>query len=272
MTIIAAESHSLEIAESSQISTSLRLLSYNIQVGIATKGLREYITQSWKHVLPHAQIYENLDRIAKLVSNYDVVALQEVDGGSLRSSFINQTEYLAKRGFFPFWFHQINRNLGHFAQHSNGLLSRYKPAEIVDYKLPGLIPGRGAMMVRYGEEANPLILIIIHLALGQKTRHRQLSSIREIIKNYKHVVVMGDMNCQPNSPEMTDLLKKTELCEPTHGLKTFPSWRPTRKIDHILVSSSLTVSDVHVLNYPFSDHLPIAMDIHIPEGIKFASN
>lgn len=246
---------------------TLRLLSYNIQVGMGYKSVRDYVTQGWKHFLPHARVCHNLNNIARLISKFDVIALQEADGGSLRSGFINQTEYLAKAGHFPFWHNQINRNFGHFAQHSNGLISRVKPVEITYYKLPGLIPGRGAMMVRFGSNNKPLILLIMHLSLGQRTRQRQMIHISQIVRSYEHVIVMGDMNCQPNSPEMDCLLRNTDLCEPVHGLKTFPSWRPVKKIDHILVTPALEISDVHVLNYPLSDHLPIAMDIHVPADV-----
>lgn len=250
-----------------QSERTLRLLSYNIQVGIGGSRMRDYFTHSWKHLLPHAQTYQNLDQIAKITNAYDVVALQEVDGGSLRSSFINQTEYLAHKAMFPYWKHQINRNLGNIAKHSNGLLSRFKPAEVLNIKLPGIIPGRQAMVVRYGNENNPLVLVIMHLALGQRARHLQIDHISEIIRQYDHVVLMGDMNCQPGSSEMNYLLNKTELCEPLHALKTFPSWRPKKKLDHILVTPTIEISDVHVLNYRYSDHLPIAMDIQIPENV-----
>ena len=81
--------------------THLRLLSYNIQAGIASTRAHHYVTQGWKNVLPHPRSFVNLDRIAHLVSDYDVVALQEADGGSMRSYFINQVEYLARRGRFP---------------------------------------------------------------------------------------------------------------------------------------------------------------------------
>ncbi len=246
----------------------VRLLTYNIQVGIASTRYRHYLTQSWKHVLPHAQLYENLDRIAHVVANYDIVALQEADAGSLRSSFINQTQYLAEKAGFPHWCHQVNRNLGRLAQHSNGLLSHYKPVHVVDHKLPGFIPGRGALFVYFGSMDDPLVLVIIHLALGKKARYQQLAAIGDIVKSHKHVVIMGDLNCQPNSREMTMLLQKTGLCEPAHGLNTFPSWRPNRKIDHILVSPTLEVADIHVLDYRFSDHLPIAMDIVLPPQIN----
>src|SRR3989344_8434497 len=76
----------------------LRFLSYNIQIGIATSRYRQYLTHSWKHVLPSTQRLGNLDRIARPVRGSDIVGLQEVDAGSLRSRYTNQTEYFAMQG------------------------------------------------------------------------------------------------------------------------------------------------------------------------------
>lgn len=54
----------------------LRVLSYNVQVGIGTSNYRDYLTGSWKHVLPHPQRWDNLNRIAERVRDFDLVALQ----------------------------------------------------------------------------------------------------------------------------------------------------------------------------------------------------
>lgn len=259
-----------QLQEQASVETKqrLRLLSYNIQTGIASTRLHHYVTHSWKHVLPHAQGLENLDRIAHLISDFDIVALQEVDAGSLRSRFINQAEYLAKRGRFPYWYCQTNRNLGHFAQNSNALLGRFRPVEVKEHKLPGL-PGRGAIMARYGSgDATSLVLLLIHLALGQRARLRQLGYLSELINDYPHVVLMGDLNCQPDSPEMDILFRNTRLREPSHCLNTFPSWRPLRNIDHILTTPDLEISNMRVLRHSFSDHLPIALEITVPDSIN----
>lgn len=55
-------------------------------------------------------------------------------------------------------------------------------------------------------------------------------------------------------------------------LKTFPSWRPRRNLDHILVSQPLQVITARVINYPLSDHLPLCMTIELPEGVCFAES
>lgn len=249
----------------------LKLLSYNIQVGVATARYHHYLTQSWRHVLPHPETFTNLERIARMITDYDIVALQEVDAGSIRSYYVNQVEYLAVKGGFPFWHHQTTRNLGRIAQHSNGLLSRIRPSAITEHRLPGRIPGRGVLEARFGHENNPVVVLVVHLALGKGSRARQLDYITNIVKQHEHVVLMGDFNCPLHSEEIDLLLTRTHLCEPLDRLNTFPSWRPVRNIDHILTSPSLRIAEVRALHHTFSDHLPIAVDIRVPDDVQLAA-
>lgn len=243
----------------------LRLLSFNIQVGISTERYRHYLTRSWQHLLPHNGRAGNLQKIGQLLGDFDLVALQEADGGSLRSGYVNQVEHLAHLGAFPYWYQQLNRNLGRFAQHSNGVLSRLKPQLLEDHPLPGPA-GRGAILVRFGEGEDALIVVMMHLALGAKTRALQLGYIRELIGGYRHQVLMGDMNTHA-----TDLLEHSPLRD--LGLiapqveATFPSWRPQRCLDHILLSPSLTLERFEVLAQPISDHLPVAVEIRLPDAL-----
>lgn len=260
--------HQAKESDSEKCGQRLRLLSYNIQTGSSTSRYRHYVTQSWKHVLPSTERVENLGRIAHMIEDYDLVGLQEVDAGSLRSGFINQTEYLAERARFPFWYHQTNRSLGKIAQHSNGFMSKFRPTEVEDHKLPGTIPGRGALTVRFGGAEQSLIVVILHLALGKRSRMRQLEYISEVTREHTHTIVMGDMNCPADSVEMKMLHNKAGLIEPVRDLHTFPSWRPERSIDHILVSHGIRVERAQALNHTFSDHLPVSMDLILPEGVR----
>jgi endonuclease/exonuclease/phosphatase family metal-dependent hydrolase len=245
---------------------SLKLLSFNIQTGVETSDFHEYLTKSWKHLLPLRERIFNLNRIASLVTNFDLVGLQEVDSGSLRTGFLDQTEYLAHRANFPYWYRQVNRSLGKIAQHSNGVLSRIRPHNIDEHKLPGL-RGRGAMLVELPTNADPLVICIMHLALGRRARKMQLAYISELVSEYAQLVVMGDFNCGAESRELLDLVENTHLQSPGGGQKTFPSWRPFRKFDHILVSDSLILKETRVLEHTHSDHLPICVEIDLPEGV-----
>lgn len=245
----------------------LRILSYNLQVGIKTSRASQYVTGSWKHFIPHSQRLENLDDTLHFLEKYDIVGLQETDAGSLRSNYINLTEYLADRAQFPYWHHQVNRNLGHIAKHSNGLLSRIRPYQIENIRLPGLIPGRQAILAKYGSEKETLAVFVLHLALSKRARMRQLAMISEKVNQYKHAIVMGDLNSKVDSSEMQYLFSKTKLHEPIEELHTFPSWRPQHHIDHILVTSELEVIKAKAIKHVCSDHLPIMMEIKLPESL-----
>ncbi|MGD8483839.1 MAG: endonuclease/exonuclease/phosphatase family protein, partial [Thioalkalispiraceae bacterium] len=187
----------------------LRVLSYNVQVGIRTTRPRHYLTGSWKHIFPHSKRLVNLNEIASIINSYDIVGLQEVDAGSLRSNFINLTEYLAERSGFPHWYHQVNRNLGKVAQHSNGLLSHFRPNKVRDIRLPGLIPGRQAILASYGQKNNELAVFVLHMALSRRARLKQFDYISDLVNQYPHVIMMGDLNCRHDSREMQLLFKRT---------------------------------------------------------------
>lgn len=250
---------------------TLRLLSYNIQVGIRTERFRHYLTHGWKHLLPYDSRRENLDRIADLVAEYDVVALQEVDAGSLRSGFLNQAAYLADQAGFPYWYSQCNRDLGILAQHGNAVLSRREPEMIQDHKLPGMIPGRGAILVQLGQGEDAVVLVILHLSLGPRAQDQQLGYIRELVQEFRHVVVLGDLNISAARLMEHRQIKAAGLTTLSWAHHTYPSWNPQVGLDHVLVSSEIGVNDIRVLDCQLSDHLPIEIEIEIPRSIDRAA-
>jgi endonuclease/exonuclease/phosphatase family metal-dependent hydrolase len=246
----------------------LRLLSYNIQAGASTARYREYLTGSWQHVLPHPNKQRNLLAVAGLVNGYDIVALQEADGGSLRSGFRNQVQFLAEQAQFPFWSHQANRNVASLAASSNGLLSRMEPSEVVDHRLPGAFPGRGALAVHYGTPRQGLLVVIAHLALTRNARREQCRFLAELIGDRPHALLMGDLNCSAGDVEMRQVFQRTRLLPPPLSLETYPSWRPRRAIDHILATDCLDPLAYEVPLLRVSDHLPIALTVALPDACR----
>jgi endonuclease/exonuclease/phosphatase family metal-dependent hydrolase len=248
----------------------IKLLSYNVQGGIYSRKYSDYVTNSWKHVLPHPERLVNLTLIAQQLQQFDVVGLQEVDAGSLRSDHIDEIKYLARHGSFPYSFSQVNRNLGPFAQHSNGLLSRLKPDRVTEHKLPGL-PGRGAVLAELPlTDGGALTVGIVHLALGWRARQRQLDYLAGLAQEHPLLVLMGDFNCGCDSRGLRAMVRRTGMYGLDATLKTFPSWRPRRNLDHILASQALRILSAHVIDYPLSDHLPLSMTLGLPEGLYFA--
>lgn len=244
----------------------LRLVTFNLQVGIQTSAYHHYLTRSWQHFLPHPERNQRLEIISDVLGRFDVVGLQEVDGGSFRSGRVNQVTYLAERAGFLHHFQQLNRNLGHIAQHSNGLLSRLKPSHIEEHRLPGALPGRGAIHARFGEGPDALHIFVAHLALSHRGRVRQFNYLSDLIKPLRHVVVMGDLNCTPEQIHAHARFSESLPLHPVKSLLSYPSWQPRRALDHILLSRSLEAVDVQVLDHLFSDHLPLAIDLPLPEA------
>lgn len=248
---------------------TLRVLSLNIQVGLHTSRYWHYLTHAWRHVVPTRNAQLNLERIAELVSRYDIVALQEADAGSLRTAQVNQVAHLAERAGFAHWHASVTRDLRPFAQHCLGCLSRW-PLESVKYHaLPGWLPGRGALEVQIRPTAcEPLRLFIVHLALGRRVRARQLHFIATLIGDRTDTMVLGDLNCDVSELSAHDGLRRAKL-RGVHSQHTFPSWRPSRALDHILVTPAVEVVSASVLEERLSDHLPVATEIRLRlEGSK----
>nr|WP_219338373.1 endonuclease/exonuclease/phosphatase family protein [Luteimonas deserti] len=239
------------------------MLSANIQAGSSTRRYSDYATRSWSHVLPTGK-RTALDAIAALAGRHDIVGLQEADPGSLRSGFTNQTHYLAERGGFEYWSHQPNRRVGAVASSANGLLSRLEPIEIINHALPGRIGGRGVLLSRFGEGDSGLTVAVAHLSLGAQSRRSQLAFIAEVMAHHPNAVLMGDFNCTSDCAEMDVLYRGTGLQPPACAVHTFPSWRPQRAIDHILVTRNLQCANMQALPAAFSDHLALSTELMVP--------
>jgi endonuclease/exonuclease/phosphatase family metal-dependent hydrolase len=119
-------------------------------------------------------------------------------------------------------------------------------------------------------DGNSLAIGIVHLALGWRSRKRQLDYLAGLTQTHPLLVLMGDFNCGSRSRNLRAMVRGTGMHGLDYTLKTFPSWRPRRNLDHILVSASLRIVSVHVIDFPLSDHLPLSMTLGLPDGLHFA--
>lgn len=234
-------------------------------MGIDSHSYGDYFKQSWRHLLPDSRRDGNLRKAADWLSSYDIVALQEVDAGSLRSQFINQIAFLADKAGFPHYHQQQNRNVAGLAAHSNGILCKFASSHAIHHKLPGRIPGRGALQVTFGTGNNQILVLSVHLSLSHRARCQQLKYIADLLKDTPYFVIMGDMNCTTCkvSIEFEKLGLKVQSDKQVNP--TFPRWKPKHSFDQIWASNSLNIIRSEVLNLGVSDHLPISMEIEIPD-------
>ena len=104
-------------------------------------------------------------------------------------------------------------------------------------------------------------MVLLHLSLGERSRTLQLEYVKRLIDGESHVVVMGDMNSH-----LADLLFDSPLAEsnlrPAESVRpSYPSWRPSLALDHVLVSPTLAIGDYEVLDCRLSDHRPISVTL-----------
>ncbi len=242
----------------------LKLLSFNIQVGLHTKHYGHYVTRAWQHVMPSPTMHQNLDRIADLMRDYDFVAIQEADAGSLRSHYVNQLEYLADRAGFNHFGLCVTRDLQPLAAHCLGYLSRTPPVRTVEHVLPSRIPGRRAMTIELDDSVGHLTLLVAHLSLSTPAQKRQLHFLSDLVPHSRPSVLIGDLNCGPEQLRTHPGLLRSGLWVSAGTPATFPSWRPRRSLDHILVTPDIEVHSLIALPHTFSDHRPLAAEISVP--------
>jgi endonuclease/exonuclease/phosphatase family metal-dependent hydrolase len=207
-------------------TATLRLLSLNIESGLHSSRYRHYVTGAWRHVLPARSKRVNLERIAVLAGGYDIVALQEADAGSLRTAQMNQVAHLAEHAGFGYWYAAVTRDLRPFARYCLGCLSRWPLEKVRYHALPGWLPGRGALDVEIRPDGREsLRLIIVHLALGQRARARQLHFLAGLVRDRTDTIVPGDFNCSAGELDTHPGIRAAAL-RGVHNQHTFPSWSP----------------------------------------------
>jgi endonuclease/exonuclease/phosphatase family metal-dependent hydrolase len=246
----------------------MRLLSYNIHIGAQPGGYGHYLTRAWRHALPGPGMHATLDGLAEVMRGYDFVAIQEADAGSLRTRFVNQMEYLARRGGFDHMDYVVTRDLRPVARHALGFLSRHRPAGVAKHRLPGRIPGRSALAVELGPEAGGLSLLLAHLSLGHFDRHQQLEYLSTLVTPARPTVLVGDLNCEPEILRAHPALSACGLSIPAETPPTFPSWRPQRRLDHIFGTGDVSIRGLEALPHLLSDHLALAAEVVVNGGVQ----
>lgn len=237
----------------------VRLCSYNIYGGVTAQAYHHYVTRGMAHLLGHRLAEDNLRAIAERIQDFDVVALQEADLGSLRSKWTNQAERLAHLAGFGYFYAFRSRNVGPFAQVGLAVLSRMPAHSVVSHRLPGRLGGRGALTVRFRFGSMEVLVVNVHLSLGKTDRDEQLGYLGTILAHASPVVFLGDMNCSPAEIASHPALAPLRLQGTT--MPTYPSWRPEKSFDQIWTNPELRWRRSWVLDPGPSDHLPLGVEV-----------
>jgi len=225
------------------------------------------------------------ERIARVIARYqpDVVALQELDVGRMRTEGTDQVHLIAQYLEMDFHFHPAL----HIEEERYGdAILTHLPMRLVK---TGLLPGlpgksglepRGALWVAIDVQGTALQVLNTHLGLLPSERRVQAEALLGT-DWLGHpdcrgpVVLCGDFNALPSSPICRRLRTRLDDAQLALGSQrprsTFFSRFPTARIDHLFVDRQIEVSGIEVPNTELvrvaSDHLPLIADVRIaPKG------
>ena len=241
--------------------TRLRVMSYNVHSCIGMDG----------RVSPR--------RIARVIAQQapDLVALQELDHGRLRSRGEDQASAIAEQlGYHVTFLATITRGV---ERYGHAVLSRWpiktvKVAELPTNSLSIWPEPRGALWSRVYLGGVPVNVLTTHLGLSARERLAQMQTLLGPewlgpVLDDQPVVLCGDFNLPPGTAPYR--LAADRLCdvasEEDEALYTFISTRPFARIDHIFVSDHFAVDRATVIrNYltrVSSDHLPLVAELRV---------
>jgi endonuclease/exonuclease/phosphatase family metal-dependent hydrolase len=241
----------------------MRLVTYNIRRCLGTDG------------------QSSPKRIADVIAecDADIVALQEVDVGRLRSGNMDQA-------------HEIGTHLGASAIHFHPALQiedeLYGDAILTRassrLKKVGLLPRggifrpaepRGALWIEVELGGTAIQVVNTHLGLRRRERRAQAEALfsDEWLGHpgcSAPCILAGDLNSLPGGVvyrRCSSVLRDVQAGTRTRPAPTFPSWRPLLRIDHIFVSNDIAIREATVwrshLARIASDHLPLVAELDV---------
>lgn len=229
------------------------------------------------------------DRIARVLRalDPDIIALQEIESGRPRSRHEDQLAFLAKElGLEACFCVSIERGeerYGHafLARHS---LIHQRCIHLPNGGRPRIEP-RDVMAAKLKWHGREITLVGTHLGLAPAERAAQIDRLLQpdLLGGEgptDPTIFLGDLNVSPGGALYRRLVtpwaardgiarfRDVQAHAPRHvACKTFPSFLPMRRLDHIFVSPHFSVHAVfapaNLLTRRASDHLPLVADLEL---------
>ena len=246
----------------------MRLLVYNIAYGTGSAGGLKGLFSAHRYLRTPGHVIAS---IAEFIngSGADVVGLVEIDTGSFRTGYLDQTSLVAGQlsGYSSCAVKYGRRSIGRavpiLRKQANAFFTRKKPQQVKNYYIPF-----GFKRLILEIHLDGIRFFLLHLALQRETRKRQLEYIKKLVSiNPEPMIIAGDFNTFAGDLELDTFIRDLDLHDPnTEDLPTFPSQAPEKKLDFILCSRSIRVHSFQIPKVRFSDHLPLILDFELNES------
>ncbi len=226
----------------------VRVMTYNLHNGFNTDGKLD------------------LAELARVIEDEapDIVALQEVSRGWVINGSSDMLLWLSQCLDLPYLYGpSVGKMWG------NAVLSRFPVAEwgTVDMPPRDLPLRRQFTWVDFdlgqGEQLRVIATHFHHTEGDHEERLLQAESVLSFWDAHPQTIVLADLNAEPDWPEMLGFWRAgfSDALEGIDNRATFPSFEPVERIDYVLASSDLELSDPVILQTTASDHLPVVATV-----------
>ncbi len=242
---------------------ALRIMSYNVH---GCQGMDGFIST---------------ERIARVIARHspDIIALQELDVGRLRSRKMDQARRIADYLEMKYHFHSVF--FQEEEQYGNALLSRYPLTLIKKQALPILPHGkrnepRGALWALMEFQGRQIYIVNTHLSIWPRERVLQTKALlaeKKLVDPSENspIILCGDFNATPGSAVYKRICEKFKdsqtLLQGQQRQYTWFGSYPLAQIDHVFVTSHFQIQSASVsrtsLDKVASDHLPLLINLKI---------
>lgn len=243
------------IPAGTSIKKTLRVMTYNIHVGVGMDGKL------------------NLERIAEVIKRErpDLVGLQEVDRGVKRTEGKDEIAELAKLTHMDFSFaHNLDYQGG---QYGVAILSRFliQGRDHQKFENKRESERRGMLRVEVEVENRKINFVTTHL--DYQYEDGRLFETEQLLQTLAGVsgplIVAGDFNDEPGGSAYKLMLTQFDdgwlsSKAKSNGL-TFPANKPVKRIDYIFLrlTDRIRVKKAWIVETLASDHLPVMAEIEI---------
>ena len=208
----------------------------------------------------------------------DIVGLQEIRGeGQHRGEYEAQAKILGEMLGFNYYFAEAIR-FGGVDPYGNALLSRFPITRAETVMIPDpavrLVPGgyyeTRCVLSATLDTGTPegLNVLVSHFGLNPDEHRLAVKTVAGLLPAERGVL-MGDLNMKPGNLKLRPIRRKltdtAAFLAPGDNGYTFPSDRPSRKIDYIFVTRDLTVGACSVFPKVASDHRALLADITVDD-------
>lgn len=215
-------------------------------------------------------------RIAAVINECrpDIIALQEVDVGRVRSGGIDQAHMIAAHLQMEAQFHPALHLKDE--KYGDAVLTALPMRMVKAAALPSVGEPRGALWVEVALADVNLQIVVTHLGLRGSERMHQATTLLGpgwlggIDRRETPLILAGDLNATARSAAyrlVARQLRDAQLQTGARPRPTFPSRLPLLRIDHVFVGEKIDVTHCEVHNTALarvaSDHLPLVAELEI---------